>query len=452
MSFTTKRTVWLGLAGLAILGAMAAPAHAQRGVRGPMIRGPVVTPYPVNPNGFLGAFPTAQQTMFNSRVIGQSIANIPPYAFGFNPYPSPIINSGPIIPYGGGGFYGGSPASATLSTSPYGGGYGSTLSTSPYGGYSMSTSPYGGNFANSSYGGGWGSYDPTGLQGLASYTQAQGNYKIQIMQARLLREQARQANIDTARKQIQFEAWYESMKMTAPKLRDQEMATALDRARKDPPATEIWSGTSLNELLRSIQKVGRNNLKSGPQVDLSDVNLDAVNLTDKTGQGNAGMLKAETKDGKLAMYWPSAFETPGFSEPAKQLTQSLSEAVAALKKKEKPASTTLKDVQNNYRILSDKLTATASTDELSPSQYIEAKRYLRQLDQAIKALNDPKASNYFDDWKAKGRTVSELVDHMMKNGLSFAPATSGDEAAYSALYQALRQFEGGLTQKVSQKD
>jgi hypothetical protein len=443
MSFSTKRTAWLALAGLVILGAMAAPAHAQRGVRQPMIRTPVVPRYPVNPNGFTGAFPTAQQALFNSRVVGRSLDAIPPYAFGYNPYPSPIINSGPIIPYSG---YP-SAGYSSLSTSPYSSGYGSTLSTSPYGGggYSMSTSPYGG------YGGGYGGYGD-GLQGAASYTQAEGNYKIQIQQARLVREQARQANIDTARKQLQFEAWYESMKMTAPKLRDQEMATALDRARKDPPATEVWSGTSLNELLRSIRKVGRNNLKSGPQVDLSDVNLDSVNLTDKTGQGNTGMLKAENKDGKLALYWPSAFDTAGFAEPSKQLTQSLSEAVAALKKKERPAATTLKDAQNNFRILSDKLAATASTDELSPSQYIEAKRYLRQLDQAIRALNDPKASNYFDDWKAKGKTVAELVDHMMKNGLEFAPAASGDEASYSALYQALRQFEGGLQQQTSQKE
>jgi len=290
------------------------------------------------------------------------------------------------------------------------------------------------------------------LQGASSYIQAQGNYNIQIQQAKLIREQARQANIDTARKRLQFEAYYESMKMTAPKLRDQEMATALDRARKDPPAVEVWSGQSLNELLRSIRKVGRNNLKSGPQVDLSDVNLDSVNLTDKTGQGNTVMLKAETKDGKLALHWPSAFETPGFAEPAKQLTQSLGEAVASLKKKERPVATTLKDVQSNFRILNDKLAATASTDELSPSQYIEAKRYLRQLDQAIKALNDPKASNYFDDWKARGKTVAELVDHMMKNGLEFAPAASGDEAAYSALYLAMRAYEGGLhTQPTSEK-
>ena len=304
MSFSTKRTAWLAFAGLAILGAVAAPAQAQRGVRQPMIRGPVVIPYPVNPNGFTGAFPTAQQALFNSRVVGRSIAAIPPYAFGYNPYPSPIINSGPILNSG----YGGYPTTpyASLSTSPYGGGYGSTLSTSPYGGgYSMSTSPY----ANSNGGYGAYSYDPTGLQGASSYVQSQGNYNIQIQQAKLLREQARQANIDTARKRLMWEMEYEKYRPSAAKMRDQEMATALDRARKDPPATEVWSGTSLNELLRSIRKAGRNNLKSGPQVDLSDVNLDSVNLTDKAGQGNPAMLKAESKDGKLAMYWPAAFES-----------------------------------------------------------------------------------------------------------------------------------------------
>src|SRR3954471_13146691 len=122
MTFSTKRNTWLPLfAGLAILGAMAVPAPAQV----PTISGrnqarPLVTPYPVNPNGFLGAFPTAQQTLFNSRVIGRSIANIPPYALGYNPYPSPIINTAPITPYGG---YPTTPY-ATLSTSPYGGGYG----------------------------------------------------------------------------------------------------------------------------------------------------------------------------------------------------------------------------------------------------------------------------------------------------------------------------------------
>src|SRR5688572_8211813 len=119
MSYSMKRFAWLAFAGLAILGAMAAPAHAQRGSRQPMIRGPIVTPYPVNPNGFTGAFPTAQQQLFNARVVGRAYRSIPPYALGYNPYPSPIINTAPIVPYPS---YPSVPSFptpyATLSTSP----------------------------------------------------------------------------------------------------------------------------------------------------------------------------------------------------------------------------------------------------------------------------------------------------------------------------------------------
>jgi len=459
MSFSAKRFTWLALTGLAILGAAAAPAHAQRGSRQPMVRGPVVPLYPVNPNGFTGAFPTAQQQLFNSRVIGRSIANIPPYAFGYNPYPSPIINTAPIVPSypvvptpGGGTPY------ATLSTSPY------AAAASPYGGslsagdpYSLSTTGGYGGSGGYGYGGGYGGYPsyyntsgtgPT-LQGLASYNQSLGQYQIQIQQARIIREQSRQMQIETARKRLELEAYYERMKMTAPKLREIEQLTDLEWARKDPPAVEVWSGKSLNVLLKSIKGAGRNNLRNGPQIDLSDVSLESVNLTDAANRGNVGLLKQTDRDGKLVLNWPAAFERPKYAKQVEGLTRSMSEAVAALKDKRKPGSSTMKDVQKDFRTLSDSIAETGSTDELSPSQYIEAKRFLKQLDQAIKALNDPKASRYFDDWKPKGKTVRELVDHMMANGLEFAPATSGDEAAYSALYQALRAFESELVQSKS---
>src|SRR5439155_12456901 len=133
-----------------------------------------------------------------SRVIGRSIANVPPYAYGYNPYPSPVINTAPVyttpyVPPVSGMPY------ATLSTSPYGGStpYGATLAANQ-GAYSLSTTGgSGGLYANDNYGGGYGGgygYGYSGLgntggtaagyglaiQGLASYTQAQGNYQIQI--------------------------------------------------------------------------------------------------------------------------------------------------------------------------------------------------------------------------------------------------------------------------------
>jgi len=462
MSDSTKRITWPAFAGLAILGALAAPAHAQR--RQPQVgfryNQPTVIPYPVNPNGFTGAYPTAQQQVFNARTLGRSLAAIPPYAYGYNPYPSPIISTGPVVPTGGGGYppypaY--SSPYATLSTSPYApGGYGSGGSTlSSGGGYSLSTTggysdPY--SYGYGGYGGGYG--PGSSLQGLASLNSSLGQQQIQVMQSRLLQEQVRQANIDTTIKRMKAMAEIERMRPTAQQQRDAIWKTDVDRARNDPPAPEVWSGKTLNDLLTSIKKAGRNRLKEGPQIDLSDVSLENVNLTDGTNQGNVGLLKAEDDEHRLVLNWPQAFSGPAYADTAKALTKSLGEAVAALKRKKQPEATTLKDVRNNFKLLSDKITETGGTDDLTPSQYIEARRYLRQLEQAIRALDDAKkAAKYFDDWKPKGKTVAELVDHMMANGLEFAPAASGDEAAYGALYQALRAYEGGLNQamKVSDK-
>src|SRR5260370_21674785 len=81
--------------------------------------------------------------------------------------------------------------------------------------------------------------------------------------------------------------------------------------------------------------------------------------------------------------------------------------------------------------------------EMTPSEYVEAVRYLSGLDECVKALGDPNVANYFNKtWSARGRTVAELVPNMA--GLYFAPAVPGDEIAYRALHQALVTFDAGL--------
>jgi hypothetical protein len=338
----------------------------------------------------------------------------------------------------------------------------SAATTAPFSGYSLSTSPGMTDPFNPAFGGGGYGYPsfpgfgPGGvgygagqaLQGAAAYTTAQGEYWKSIQQARITREQSRQMAIDTARKQIQFEAWYETVRPTAPRMREAEAATELDRARREPPATEVWSGRSLNELLRSVVRAGRDKNR-GPQILLNNDTLQHLNLTDKTG-GNAGMLKMTDKEGKLALYWPIGLEGADFQEPRQRLTQNLREAVDALRGNGRPSATTVKDIQNDFKSLNDKLSNSA--DELSPSQYIEATRYMKQLDQAIRLLRDQRAANAFNgNWKAKGETVSELVDYMDKGGLEFGAATPGDEGAYTAMFQALRAYESGLQLALNQQ-
>lgn len=274
------------------------------------------------------------------------------------------------------------------------------------------------------------------LQGMASLQQAQGQYWKDIVQARLGREHALQANLDTARRRIEFEAWYESMLPTATTLRNREMAVDLDSARRFASDVDITSGRALNTLLRSIQGSGR--LNQGANVPLDEEVLKNVNLSGGNSTAGIGLLK---DGGKLP--WPSALQDAQFDESRKRLTRNLKLAIDTLKDKEPVPEAVMKDIRGDFKTLNDRLAEAAN--DLDPTQYIEARRFLNQLSGSINALSDPKVANYFNNaWAAKGKSVAELVAQMTREGLTFAPAAPGDDAAYRAVYQALRAFDNSL--------
>jgi hypothetical protein len=274
------------------------------------------------------------------------------------------------------------------------------------------------------------------LQGLSSYTSAAGKYLGDIERARITREQSRQMYLETQRRRIEFERWADSVRPTAPRVLAAQRAAELEVARKGPGEPEILSGHALNVLLRSIQEAG--SLSRGPNVELAEDTLKHVNVTGGTSAGNAGLLK-----GGVKLAWPEGLQGDGFDTAGKRLTRNLKLAVDTLKDKEPLPEALLKDIKGDFKAMNDRLNESA--DELSPSQYIEARRFLNQLGAAIKVLSDPKVANYFNNtWNARGGNVAELVSHMTKAGLTFAPAAPGDEAAYRAVYNALRAFEAGL--------
>lgn len=440
MTVSLRRIAVLALAGLVGLGV--GEAFAQRPLPNPQLpplgairprpfnlspfaSRPVIQPF--SPYAFTPSGIAAQQFAFNASQVGRGLSNIPPYALGFNPYTPPVLSTGPVV----------APAVPfSLATNPYATTAAASLSSSPYGGYSMSTTPYGSSgspYSNSGYG----YQDPYGsyLQGVASVTAATGQYYKQIQEASLTREYRRQMAIDTARKQLEFEMWRDSVRPTSPKLIRAEKAVDLDEARNYASATKIWSGDALNELLRSVIKSGK--LNRGPGISLDESTLKNLNLTDRSSRGNVGLLK---DGGKLN--WPLVLHEAPFDETRAELGVKLRNAVDQLKELKKVEPRTLKDAEALHKTLTDKVNDSA--DDLTPAQHIEAKRYLNQVGQAIRALQSPNARKYFDNtWNAKGKTVAELVAHMRDEGLEFAPATSGDEAAYRALYNALRNFEAG---------
>ena len=275
------------------------------------------------------------------------------------------------------------------------------------------------------------------LQGLASYTQASGQYWQSIQQARITREMSRQAAIDTQRKQLEWEMEYEKLRPTAPKMRRAEQATDLEWAHNDPPKTEIWSGSTLNVLLQSILKSPQP--VNGPQIPLDDTIVNGLNLTDKTTRGNLALAKDE---GKIA--WTEALQEATYDDVRERFSKNFDTAIKSTQSGQTPPIPILRDLRTDLKVLDEKLDD--QVRDLSPGKYIEARRLLNQLKNTIKGLSDPRICKACQaSWKKNVRTVADLVAHCMKNGVEFGPAAApGDEACYTAAYYALRNYERGI--------
>jgi hypothetical protein len=450
------------LLGLAV--GLALPALALAQIRPGVGPGGVAVPFGVNRGPFNGPFSNLgpfymfgntraqmalNQSAFNVAMLGRAYSNVPPYLFGYNPYPSPI--------YATGGVYNGAAAYNPYLYGGYGGGYGSSIYGSPYGAgtATLATNPYGvGPYgagsatldpysaAASAYAPSSSSYypDPYGgyLRGVADVISSTGNYYLTMQNARLMNEQVKRSQLDTRRK-ILDEARYERMQQpTAEDLRQQDLEAAYNRARHDPPATEVWSGRSLNDLLRNLVSLQKRGLK-GPNVPLDEDTLKHVNLKVAGGTGNVGLLKG---DGSLD--WPASLQDARFAEDRKRFADQLANAVEQVKLGNRVEPARLKDMRAELDRLSD--TLDKSVTELSPTKYIEGMRYLNQLGDALRALDDRKVSDLVSSaWVGKVKNVAELVKYLGDSGLEFAPAVgSGDEAAYRALHGAMAAFDYGI--------
>ncbi|HEY7425369.1 MAG TPA: hypothetical protein VH682_14150 [Gemmataceae bacterium] len=283
------------------------------------------------------------------------------------------------------------------------------------------------------------------LSGAAAVTNANAQYQLTIQQAKIVRQQAVREALKTRRAMME-QAEYEWAHRPDPeKIRQQALKRELDRARVSPPLTEIWSGRSLNALLRNLIAQQGQQVR-GPNVPLSEDNLKSINLTAGDTRGNVGLLK---DNGTLQ--WPQPLQGELYKEAREDLSRRMKQAFSAVQLNRGPDGGTLNDLQADLKKLQETLDANISS--MSPDQYVEARRYLRLLSNTATALRDPNVSNYVNGaWTPKGKNVAELVQFMRDKGLWFAPATPSDQPAYTALYHALAAFDAGMPRVARSSD
>jgi hypothetical protein len=205
------------------------------------------------------------------------------------------------------------------------------------------------------------------------------------------------------------------------------------RSANDPPAGEVASAKALNDLLADAQQLHARGVR-GPEVELSEDVVRRLNVSAGQGSANAGLLK---NDGRLD--WPLALSGDAFQSERVLLGALIPEALRQAVNGRVEAGT-LKAMNAQVDKVQHQLALRIK--DLPIDQHREAKRFLSELEDGLKLLGRADAGNHFNQrYTARAETVGELVKHMTANGLHFAPAVAGDEAAYLAVQRALAEYD-----------
>jgi hypothetical protein len=329
---------------------------------------------------------------------------------GFSPA-TPFLNT--INPY--------SPMGSIGFGSSYGLGYGSM--------YSSGMSGYA-----SSYGSQNGAYDQNYSDSGAGLVRAQGDFLVKQQQSFLLREQVRAQRSANAAEESRRSASNSANASNVGAERDASSAKQVVRANIDTPLTEIWSGATLNHLLSDLQR--RPNIQdAATQKDalpVDDRTLSQINFT--RGKGHIGLLKnGEHLD------WPQAFIDSDSKDSRDRFNGLLLDVVEQARCNGSVDRNTLKKMASATDDFHRHLRKKCS--DLSPATYREAKRFLKDLDDALTALKRPDVGSLFACSAAlQSQTVPELVQFMTKHQLQFAPALPNERSAYAALHRALANY------------
>ena len=289
------------------------------------------------------------------------------------------------------------------------------------------------------------------MMGLASVTNANGQYQMQIQQARIEQQQAEreryksrlawdQTRIDELKLRGEEATASRQYRET---VRDQQRQETLNWSRDNPPTHYIMSGLALNTIMDEIRKIQLATNMRGPQVTVDQDVLDHLNVNNGGTSGGGGFSLIKN-DGKLN--WPISLRTSEFNPIRQEVDQIMGQAVRMVKSDNLDGDTynkLLAELEKLHKAID------AVVGDLRPGDYILANRFINSLDKEARVLSDPDAKKYFSgEFRAQGGTVGEVLENMFKGGLKFSEANDNDRTAYNSFYNSLMQYDTALLQAV----
>jgi hypothetical protein len=243
-----------------------------------------------------------------------------------------------------------------------------------------------------------------------------------------LKEEAKQAAINT-RARIPQEWKFE---------RNDQPALAEFPARVQP-------GEALNRLLVDIGNLRQ----QGREVSTAAVDVQLLNQVQFVR--NRVTIALFKNKGELS--WPFALQEPIFVKERADLTALARQAYRQVIDKGKVEPAVLRQMHEDFVALDKRFRAATAgmqaprpaEDEFNYADYVDYKKAKRFLSDFKNALNDLEAGvHYPGDSLPQLRTVSELVDFMIKNRMLFAPMKPGEERTYRELHKKLAAYYSAL--------
>ncbi|MBM3979482.1 MAG: hypothetical protein FJ304_04215 [Planctomycetes bacterium] len=196
-------------------------------------------------------------------------------------------------------------------------------------------------------------------------------------------------------------------------------------------ATVIGGGDPLNAILKEVQRFESKGAK-GPSTFVPPLQLDDVRFA---GPPVADLLNLARQGSKLNL--PAVFDDAALAAVRKDLEKDFAAVAEALQAGKAPDAAkvailagTMKRVQTAAAPLVKDLPADGPT-----------RTFLAELDRATTALRAGGGAGLIDPkWAAEGLTVGDLVKHMAKHKLTFAPAPLGRDDSYVTLHKNLATY------------
>jgi hypothetical protein len=266
------------------------------------------------------------------------------------------------------------------------------------------------------------------LMGQADVIRAYSTALTSQEQARVMRQQYYQAKLDTQKRKFELEMYIKANTPTFTEEQQKIAAMTLKRLQTTNNQTEIFSAKSLNVILDDLRRTPGKKVAMD-KIDLSEDQLRRINVTGATF--SLGILR---DNGKFS--WPTALEDMLTAEQKKEI-EVRAQTLVQNSVKGRPDPNMLKDLRVEIEKTRENLLK--KVNEIPGPQYLEAKRFLNDFDDARVAIERGEAANQlkFQEFVIGGKTVQEIADFLVAKGLRIAPATQGDEAAYQALNSAM---------------